>query len=489
MTGIFLKKTSALLFTGKYIERKKQVLYLSFLFITAFFLRLLIFFNTTIFEFSDFVIYYNFVFYILNGENLPLFNNFSPLVISHIGAWFIKYFCSLNYWFYSNIIISCVSILLLWLIVKKVTLHSGIANVTALFLIFYPAFAIQPSVFYTQIVMMFLASCIFILVLKSFETSSKIKIILYVVIGSCIQVLTLFFKWELLYLYIFIGFASVPLFFFKFRKQAYISLLFGLVALVFMQLTINFFPPVQTYIKNGTNGLLFFGQTYYGEGEGMMLDKYAGKYYKGLEKFKKQHKGEFENNLKEENAYRKMLIINFFLNHPDQWAALQIKKFFRTLGVKPEGVSFRVLVSGRLPINIYLAGILISTPYIILFLTCIRLFDWRLLKKLLGSYAGIFMAVLLVYYIIATIFYPHYQIRYRMPLEFFFLAPATAAFLISALTKGNSIKSVIKKHFKWKVIVFLIFLSAWAYEVYDITYLNSDRYIKNAEEFEKGNIP
>jgi hypothetical protein len=184
-----------------------------------------------------------------------------------------------------------------------------------------------------------------------------------------------------------------------------------------------------------------------------------------------------------------MLIKEFILNHPLEWAGIQIKKFFRTFGIKPEGMSFRILVSGKVHIQKIIAGLLLTFPFLFIFICTIALFDWDVFKKLFTSYIGIFMLTLLVYYIIATIFYPHYQIRYRLPLEVFFLCPAAAAFIISAFTKGSTLKAAVKKHLKWKIVIIFIFIVAWIYEAYDIFYLNRDRYIKNADQYEQGIIP
>jgi hypothetical protein len=265
--------------------------------------------------------------------------------------------------------------------------------------------------------------------------------------------------------------------------------MFCLLTFVFLQITIRFYEPIQTYLDNGDNKLFFMGQTLYGGGEGVLLDEYAEKYNKDLEEFNSLHKNEYENYIKMRNAYHNMLIKDFILNHPFGWAGLQAKKFFRTLGVKPEGMSFRLLVSGRIPINKYSGGALLSLPFLFLFLCCIFLFQWDLVKKLFKSYNGLFMITVFVYFVIAVIFYSHYQIRYRMPLDFFFIIPAAAAFIVSAVTNGNKIKAAVKKHFKWKIIVFVIFLCAWIYEAYDIFYLNSERYVKNAEKYEEGVIP
>jgi hypothetical protein len=299
----------------------------------------------------------------------------------------------------------------------------------------------------------------------------------------------MFFKWELMYFYIFIGLSFVYFFLLKYKRQAVISLLFSLLTLALTQTTIHFYKPIQAYLKNGDNNLFFFGQTLYSGGEGVMLEEYREKYENGLEEFRMLHQGEYENVVRLRNAYQSMLIKDFILQHPDQWAGLQAKKFFRTLGVKPEGVSFRLLVSGKMPVKKILAGAALSLPFVFLFLCCIFLFDWSIVKKLFKSAEGLFIITVFVYFLIATIFYPHFQIRYRMPLEFFFIIPAASTLIISAVSKGNSIKAAIKKHFKWKIIVFVIFLCAWAYEAYDIFYLNRDRYIKNADEYEQGIIP
>jgi len=485
----YLKNKSAFYFGNKSLPERKQALYLAYIFAAAFALRLLIFYNTTVFAFSDFVIYYSGAFKVATGEVLPLFSQSSPLIISFIGAWFIKNLGSINYWFYANILISSLSLPLLWAITKKITRHSGIANLSILILAFYPTFFVQPSIFYTQVVMIFIASGIILLLLTAYGTRNNLIASVCIILSSGLIVISMFFKWELLYFHIFIGVSSIYLFLLKYKRQALISLLFGILTFVFLQLTIQFFEPIQTYLKNGDNNLLFFGQTPYSGSEGIMLDSYREKYEQGLEEFKRLHESEYENQVMLKNAYQSMLIKDFILNHPHEWAGLQAKKFFRTLGVKPEGMSFRLLVSGKIPLGKNIAGILLSVPFVFLFLCCIFLFDKSLIKKLFQSYTGIFIITVFVYYIIATIFYPHYQIRYRMPLEFFFVCPAAAAFIISSLSGGNTLKQTIKKHLLIKVVVFIIFASAWVYETYDIFVLNKDRYIKNAEKYEEGFIP
>ncbi len=484
-----LKNTSALLFTSISLENKKQILYLAVIFVFAFILRLLIFFNTTIFAFSDFAIYYSGAFRIINGEEIGVFSYKAPLFISFAGAWFIRNFGSIDFWFYTNILLSSLSLLLAWAIIKKITGHSGIANLSVLIIALYPTFVVQPSVYYTQVVMIFIESAIILILLLAYKTPSNILAAVYLLSASALVVLTMFFKWELLYFNFFIGISSVYFFLLKNKRQAVISVLFCLLSLASLRATIYFYEPIQTYLEHGSNKFFFYGQTLYGGGEGVMLENYRGIYDKGLEEFKMLHKNEYKDEIELTNAYNDMIVKDFIVNHPDQWAGLQVKKFFRTLGVKPEGVCFRLLVSGKMPVGKFFAGAVLSLPFVFLFLCCIFLFNWSIVKKLFKSAEGLFIITVFVYFLIATIFYAHYQIRYRMPLEFFFIIPAASTFIISAVSKGSTINGAIKKHLKWKIIVFIIFLCAWAYETYDIFYLNKDRYIKNAEEYEQGIVP
>lgn len=484
-----LKNTSGLLFTNKSLERKQQALYLTVIFMVAFILRLLIFFNTTIFSFSDFTIYYSGAFKIIKGEYVEVFSVKGPLFISYAGAWFIRNFGSIDFWFYTNILLSSLSILPAWGIIKNITSHSGIANLSILLISVYPTFIIQPSVFYTQVGMIFFEAAIILLLLLAYRTPSYFLAVLYLLLSSSLIVISMFFKWELLYFNYFIGISSVYLFLLKYKRQALISVLFCLLSLVFLRAALHFYEPLQTYLENGSNKFFFYGQTLYGGGEGVMLENYKGIYNKGLEEFKTLHNNEFKNEIELTNAYNNMIIKDFIVNHPGQWAGLQVKKFFRTLGVKPEGVSFKLLVSGKMPLGKFSGGAVLSLPFVFLFLCCIFLFNWSIVKKLLESAQGLFIITVFVYFLIATIFYAHYQIRYRMPLEFFFIIPAASTFIITAVSKGNTIKTAIKKHLKWKIIVFVIFLCAWAYETYDIFYLNRDRYIKNAEKYEEGIVP
>jgi len=490
-------------FTTPSLSRKETLLFLGIVAVLAVIIRLLIFWNTTIFAFSDFASYYEAAFKIAEGQSPPGLGSRTSLVNAYIAAWLIQHFGSINYWFYFNILISAASIVLIWNITKKVTHHTGNANLTAVFLTIYPTYAAVASVFYVQTTIIFIAALIINLLLLAYEDRSTLLTSICLVAASVLLVTSVLFKWELLYLYIFLGISSIPYFIFKYKKQAVISLIFSGMSFVLFQLILNSYEPMQKYMKYGPNILLFYGHTPYSGGEGVMLDEYREEYNRGFQEYKRTHAGELDSSgLEQEelrNSYHRMLIKEFILNHPFQWAALQIKKFFRTFGIKPEGVSFRILVSGKVPMKGITAGAVLTLPFLFILVCVILLFDWHIFKKLFSSYVGIFMATLLTYYLIATIFYPHYQIRYRLPLDVFFLTPAAAAFLVSSVTgngvsserseKGKSLKAAIRKHLTWKIVVIFIFICAWVYEAYDIFYLNKERYIKNAEQYERGIIP
>jgi hypothetical protein len=314
-----LTKKITEIFTNSSISQRKQTTFLISIFFFSFLLRLAIFANTNVFSFSDYRVYYTAAFDIASGQKLPAFTSTGgTLMISHTGAWIINNLGSLDYWFYINISISCLTILIVWIITKKITGHNGIANLTILFLTFYTPYAVQTSIFYTQIVMISLASCIIILLIYAFETTNIFYTIIYTVAASALLILTMLFKWELLYFYILIGISSVYLYILKYRKAAFVSLLFCLLSLALFQLTLRLYEPLQEYLIKGANDLMFFGQTPYGGGEGVMLDSYREPYKKGLEEFKSQHSSEYEDNVSLRNAYNIKLIKDFIFNHPFQ---------------------------------------------------------------------------------------------------------------------------------------------------------------------------
>lgn len=478
----FIKK----IYTNKIVDKRTQVYYLIFIFCLSFIVRLLAFTDITLFSFSDFKIYYEIAFKLAEGGSLPIFHdNIMPSTLMHTGAFFITYLGSIDYWFFMNFIIAGFTIIILWFIVFNITRNCAVANITVLIVSVYPPYVFLSNIFYTQIILLFFSSVIIFSLIKALTVRKFAMTVLYLAISLLTLILSFFFKWELLYFYYFVGLFAIIIFIKGYRRDAYVAFLFAISAFIIIQLISILHPPINNYIKNGDNSLFFFGQTPYAGGEGMILKEYEEVYKKGLANFMRDHKDEYETYIDFKNAYQSKLIKEFMTQHPDQWIILQITKFFRTLGIKPEGLSYKLISTGKIKIPVVITSAILTLPFVLLFLASIIFFDASLIKKLSQSSIGLFMIMALCYYVIATIFYPHYQIRYRLPLEILFLCPVASAFIYNAFKKNVSYVSIIKKNLIIKLIVVFIFVSSWIYESYYMLVLNKERYFKNIETLDE----
>jgi hypothetical protein len=483
MTGI---QKAAFLFSQRTIDNKSLTVYLTFIFFLAFSYRLFIFANIEVFAFSDFQSYYRAAFKIAEGTSYPLKIGTFTFANAYLGAFFMKYFGSIDYWFYFNIFLAVTVILLQWSIVKKVTGHSGIANLTILFCSVYTVFAVIPSIFYTQIIMLFFLILILILLAIAYERTNPVVTSVCLILISVIVPFSFLFKAELRFLYMLMLLTGIIQLLMRFRREALLSMATAFLILLSTNIAQGVFPVFHDYMHTRSpNEFVFFGHTPYGGGEGQMLPEYETQYAQGLEKFRKEHADEYKSEIWLENRYRKDLMRRYIKEHPFGWLKLQVKKFFRTFGIKPEGMSFRIIVGKMFMGHSLLAGAYLSLPFLIMFISLIFLADIDLLKRMLNAPYRIFLVLLFGYYIAATIFYGHFQTRYRLPLDIVFLTPTFASLLVIHI-KNIGLRKAIRKHLMVKIIIFSIFVSAWTYEFYDIFVLNRDRYIGHAKLYEKG---
>jgi hypothetical protein len=145
--------------------------------------------------------------------------------------------------------------------------------------------------------------------------------------------------------------------------------------------------------------------------------------------------------------------------------------------VVPETTSFKVLYTGLLKENLWVTSIVVVAPVALIIFLFILFFDpSTFVRRSLGRvgsstpstlqqtssrYVFLFIYLtLFIYYIIATIFYGHYQERYRLPLMVVFIIPVLSYFL-ATFNKGEFLK---KTSLIFKGVVIVLFLAVWIFQ-------------------------
>lgn len=482
--------------------------YLLLILFLNFIIRLIVFNNTTLFNFSDYGAYLNAVDRIGNGQQVKLRGGNFLFAISYIG-YFAKYILgNLNYFFWFNCLLGTITTFIVSFLIIKITGKPAAGLITAILLTFYTEFMVFSSVFYTPVIMLFLLSLIILLLYYYFHTGSKIKEMFYLFTLLGVYLLTFLFKPELAYLPLFIILSCI--FFIRRKIVVRKNLILSIVLLSGILLVKLSGIYYKEYNNNEVmaNDFVFFGHTDYGGdgGEGSFV------YQANEERYKKAwDEYVIKNNLNnptraDRNEFQMNEIKKFITRQPLEWAGLQLTKFFRTFGVVPETSSFKILYTGLMKNKLWFTSIVVAAPVAIILLLFIVFFDFQSLKNLFyvstvnGTQSGnhsdesgyrppltsfrdsgksgfiYIYLILFIYYITATIFYGHYQERYRLPVMVVFIVPVLGFF----------IASFNKKHFFdmtsliIKTVIIALFLTIWIFQAKKA--ISNEERLKNAIE-------
>ena len=448
--------------------------------ILNFILRLIIYWNTHLFNFSDYKVYLNAIDIIKNNESIPLVGGNFLFSISYIG-FLSKYILgSLDYFFIFNCFLGTLTTLIVALFVIKVSGNPITGLITAFLLTFYTEFMVFSSVFYTQVIMLLLLSLFVFSLFNFYKSSSKTGLINLTVSILMVFLATFFFKPELIFFPLFL---LILVIIFIRKQRAFVQrsivlaiiLIFGILALKVSGL----------YNKQDkdviANDFIFFGHTSYGGdgGEGSFI--YPENEFRYDVAWKDYClKNELVNPTnKDRNRFQLTEINKFVIHHPLAWVKLQFTKFFRTFGVVPETTSFKVLYIGLFKGNLWLTSIVVVAPVAIIILLFIFFFNCTALKNLLTlnktttldrktarlqdrktNYFLYIYFLLFLYYLIATIFFGQYQERYRLPLMVVFIIPA----LSYSITSYNKEQFFKKSTLVLKSSFIALFLTIWVFQ-------------------------
>jgi hypothetical protein len=451
----------------------KPILILLILLSIQLIFRLIIFLTTNTFAFTDWRVYLAGIEQIKDGESLPLFSRAFTFLLSYIGYFFKYILGNLDYFFILNSILGVLVSFVSYLIVKEITSNEKKALLVVVLQTIYVEFLAFSSIFYTVIIMLLLVNLVIYLMIKFMGEEKISKNIIISLLLIIIVFASFFFKLELQYFGYLILIFSI--FFLKEKPQFIKMIALGLV----ITITIFFTNELKRSIRESTPHLkidfIFFGHTFYGGkgGEGafifpeneQLFDKRINEYFKANKIVNPSTKDTVK--------FQKHEIISFITSEPHMWLLLQARKFFFTFGIVPEGNSFTILYKGLFNRNFLVTSAIVVLPIVLFVILFILSFKIESLKNIFADKRLLFMFLLLFYYLAATIFYGHYQERYRIPDITLFILPFIAIF-----SENLSFKNLIKdkKSLLIKIFIILIFISAWSYQAYEALILSKDRY-------------
>lgn len=455
-------------------SQSKSRIVVAGLLILNFIIRLVIYFNTTLFYFSDYSAYLRGIENIAKGGKQDLLIGNFLFTISYIG-YFAKYILgNIHYFFILNCILATLTSFIIYYLTVKITGNRLAGIITIIIHTLYTEFMVFSSVFYTPVLMIFLLS-LFLLFIYLYLNSVKISgRILYLFLTILVYLFTFFFKPELKYFPLFLILFS--LFFIRSNRIFF----FKVLSLSFLLLTSYYLLHTSGAIsqpKGNTisNAFVFFGHTNYGGdgGEGSFVyPENKVRYEAALTEYCKTNNITPPTTI-DYNAFQNQEIKKFITQHPVKWIELQFTKFFRTFGVVPETTSFKVLYSGLLNENLWLTSIVVVAPVALIILLFIAFFNFSAIKLLFNRQHFLYIYCLLFfYYLIATVFYGQYQERYRLPLMVAFIIPALGYFISTFNKKEflNKTSMIIKGS------VIVLFLTVWVFQ--------AKKAISNKQRFE-----
>jgi len=467
-----------------YLKRNYKAILLLIL-VLNFTIRLIIYFTATLFYFSDFRAYFDAIESIKSGNKVPLYIGEFSYLNSYL-AYFFKYIIgNIDYYFIVNSLFGTIATYVVYRIMIALNLSREKGIIAALILSIYTEFMVFGSVLYTPIIMATILGLVILFSIR-FIRKEHFSLKYFLLIIALISV-SLLLKRELIYTWaLYLAFAVIQIL----SKNRKLGRRFIILSVVLFLSTFTISQKVilkdNDYLKN-RSFLIFEGHTWYGGDGGKAQITYPEKQELFDRKFKDYclKRGIQTPDSKDILDFKNLEVKEFVAKHPFSWIRLQGHKFFWEYGILPESTSFRILMTGLLNGKTILAALVLVVPVVVIITSLIMTLDLKgSIKKVKKEPTCQLMTILLVYYIIATVFYYSYSERYRIPVMVCFwiplLAHSISEFRLRLLLKN-------KKELIIKTLVFLVFAVNWSYEAYVIGIKNRVRYDKTIYEIQEIN--
>ncbi|MBE0675554.1 MAG: hypothetical protein IH591_12915 [Bacteroidales bacterium] len=472
---------------------RKPLAYIAVAVVLSFVARLGIFLSTELFHFSDFAVYLDALDNIAAGKSQYLQENNYLFLLSYVGYLIREVTGSPDWFFVFNCAAGAAASFVIALLVLKLSGSPLAAFLTVILHSLYTEFMVFSSVFYTPVIMMLIVAVIIWLLYRFLESSSPAALLMQAALILVLFLITFFLKPELQYLPY--GLLATSLLLFrKFKGPALRTTILSFL-LIAGYITLRASDLITAPPGNLiSNSFVFFGHTDYGGdgGEGAFIyDENRLRYEQRFNEYLKERAID-DPGINEINAFQKSEMISFITGSPLKWMKLQVSKFFRTFGVMPESVSFKVLYTGLLKEHKWLTALLIVMPVVTAVSLFILLFSRRALtnnekqaknaENPSARFFGYVILMLFFYYMVASVFYGHYQERYRMPIMVLFIIPAIAIFI----AKFDLRIFLDRRSLYIKGIVLLLFLLSWGVQTHSLIE-GSDRILNEMNRLEDFN--
>lgn len=440
-----------------------------------FLINIAIYFNTnTFYEISESGNNYDAFYSLINGERFLPMHGYFFLTTAFI-AFFINNITGVNglfYYFIFQIILSTVTVYVLYRIILYITNSKKQAITAILLMIFYLEYNLLGSIFYNQIYEIFFVS-VFLLLTVIFNDENKLsKLILYGLLILVTLYGSMFFRKSLFL--IFSLFVFLLLFNFKNKSNLIkFSVLAILCFIVFFKL--NPYKMINSRYQD-ESATIFWGQTDYGGlgGEwGFIFPENENRYNERLKQYLTENKID---TVTQEviDQFRSSEVRSFITKQPHKWLLLQARKLFYTFGCVPQKDGLLMLYQGKIRMPWILSALIIQFSYSIILMMFLITLDLSFKKIIQDKYKRI-LYFIGIYLIGGICIFSAYQERYRPVIFACFFIPVIAI-------NFNKLKTILHKEKRReliiKLIIILILLSVWIYQAYEALYIYHDRYFK-----------
>lgn len=439
-----------------------------------FLINLAVYFNTnTFYEISESGAIYDAYYSLIKGENfLPISGYY------FLTAAFVAYFINgltgggLFHYFIFQIILSTLTVYIIYRVVLHVTKSNKQAIIGALLVLFYLEYQLLGSIFYNQIYEIFFVSLFLLAVIKLNDESKVKNIILLVLFVLVILFLSMFFRKTLSYIF------SIFIFLTLFNFKNKVNLIKYSILAVLSFIVLFTYNPYKMFNANyfDETTTLFWGHTYYGGlgGESGFIFPENEKRYN--EKFKQYIDANKIDSVTPDvvKQFRMSEIKSSILNEPHKWIFLQVKKVFYTFGSVPQKDGLLMLYKGKLKIPWFISALIVQLSYAVILLMFLVTVDLNLKKIFQDKYKRIIYFIGL-YLIGGICIFSAYQERYRPVIFICFLIP------VIAMNFGKFKNIFLKENRRElaaKIIIILILSAVWIYQAYEALYIYHDRYFK-----------
>lgn len=416
------------------------------------------------------------------GKELFLFSGNFCYTLSYIV--YLSYLCFGNFsvFFVFQCIISTITSYIVFLIICRLA-KSKSAGIIGLILITpYVDFVALSSIAYNQVMEIFFASLFLIMVLRLMRPTRMVFFLVDTLCLTLIVYLSLFFRGTLQYVGL-VFFTIAIIVYFRKDGSKHIARRLVFVSF-FVFIIIGLFQPVIYFSKpNNTlsNDFIFFGHTLYGGdgGEGAFVYKTnEQRYQKEFSQYQRQHLI-IQPTRNDINDFQKQEIIKFIKNHPFSWCLLQVKKVIYTYGIIPIRDNITLLMTAHIKFGLFFSLVLSQITFVIPIIVLLIFFNIDSFVRLLKTGNGVVLFVFLLYLIVATSLYGHYQERYRIVVMVTTIIPLAAIFFdVNYFKKLFSDRKLLIK----KLVLVLIVLLIWFFQAYEALILHGDRYFGAVEK-------